>query len=129
MKTFLCKNCGKENTWKRSTTNTYCNNTCQQQFQRQAVITRGINGENIKAERSTLRSYLQDQNGYRCSICNITDWNTKPITLQVDHIDGDASNNTFINLRLLCPNCHSQQDTWGAKNKGNGRKSRGLPLR
>lgn len=129
MKTFICKNCSKENSWKRSTTNTYCNNVCQQQFQRKNVITRWLAGENIKAERSTLRNYLAEQKGYCCSICTIVDWNGKPITLQVDHIDGDASNNIFTNLRLLCPNCHTQQDNWGAKNKGNGRASRGLPLR
>jgi len=44
----------------------------------------------------------------------------------LDHIEGDASNNLPNNLRLICPNCDSQSDTFGAKNYGKGRKSRGM---
>jgi hypothetical protein len=128
MKTFICKNCGNENCWKHSTTNTYCNNTCQKQYEKNTSIKKWLEGENIKAERVTLRGYLSECKGYQCNICNTSEWNGRPITLQVDHIDGNAGNNTFHNLRLLCPNCHSQQNNWGGRNKGNGRASRGLPL-
>lgn len=61
---------------------------------------------------------------YRCSNCSLSSWNNKPITLDLDHIDGDSSNNTFENLRFLCPNCHSQTDTYKAKNYGFGRHVR-----
>ena len=126
---FICRNCGTENKCKRNTTNTYCNNKCQQQYQRNASIQKWVSGDNISADRRTLRGYTTHTVGYFCNICNIDNWNDKEITLQVDHIDGDASNNRYNNVRLLCPNCHSQQPTWGARNKGNGRAARGLPLR
>lgn len=48
----------------------------------------------------------------KCSICNITEWMGKPLTLHLDHIDGDSFNNTKENLRLVCPNCHSQTETY-----------------
>jgi len=52
-----------------------------------------------------------------CSICNLSNnWNGKPLILQVDHINGDNTNNTPTNLRFVCPNCHTQTDTYGHKN-------------
>lgn len=80
------------------------------------------------SERPTLRKCLSHLLGYYCAICNISNWEQRPITLIVDHIDGDASNNFPTNLRLLCPNCNSQTPTFGGRNKGSGRKARGLPL-
>jgi len=53
---------------------------------------------------------------YECSICKLNSWLDKPISLQIDHIDGNPFNNTIENLRLLCPNCHSQTPTFAGKN-------------
>jgi hypothetical protein len=53
----------------------------------------------------------------RCSECKISLWNGKPINLELDHIDGVRTNHKFENLRLLCPNCHSQTDTYRSKNR------------
>ncbi|MFA6159158.1 MAG: HNH endonuclease signature motif containing protein [Candidatus Paceibacterota bacterium] len=41
-----------------------------------------------------------------------------PLTLEIDHIDGNPENNEKENLRLLCPNCHSQTSTYRGKNAG-----------
>ncbi len=47
------------------------------------------------------------------SVCNITStWNNKSINLHLDHINGIHDDNRLENLRLLCPNCHSQTDTY-----------------
>jgi hypothetical protein len=60
---------------------------------------------------------------YRCAICNINVWRDQPITLNLDHIDGDGTNNRLSNFRFLCPNCDSQQPTYGYKNRGRYRES------
>jgi 5-methylcytosine-specific restriction endonuclease McrA len=53
----------------------------------------------------------------KCAECGITDlWNGKSLSLELDHINGDKHNNTRENLRYLCPNCHSQTNTFRVKN-------------
>ena len=54
---------------------------------------------------------------YECAECKISEWNGKELVLHLDHIDGDSSNHVKTNLRFLCPNCHSQTETWCGKNK------------
>ena len=54
---------------------------------------------------------------YTCSICNIHEWCNQPISLQMDHINGNHTDNRLENLRLLCPSCHSQTSTYAGKNK------------
>jgi hypothetical protein len=63
---------------------------------------------------------LIEEHGYLCNICSINKWNDQPIILELDHIDGNSDNNTRENLRLLCPNCHSQTPTYRGKNKKAG---------
>lgn len=54
---------------------------------------------------------------YKCSSCGIDEWIGKKLSLHLDHIDGDNTNNELENLRFLCPNCHSQTKTYCGKNK------------
>lgn len=50
--------------------------------------------------------------GHQCEECKNTEWLGQPIMLEVDHINGDRTNNSELNLKLLCPNCHAQTPTW-----------------
>ena len=53
-----------------------------------------------------------------CQLCGVeTNWNGAKLVLHIDHVDGNWLNNTLSHLRFLCPNCHSQTDTFGTKNK------------
>lgn len=55
---------------------------------------------------------------YQCKKCeNPGEWMGEPVTLQLDHINGDNSDQRIDNLRWLCPNCHSQTETWGFKSR------------
>jgi len=53
----------------------------------------------------------------KCEECGIKDWNNKPISLQLHHKDGNSHNHLEYNLKILCPNCHSQTPTWGFKKR------------
>lgn len=53
----------------------------------------------------------------QCSCGQGPVWMGKPLTLQVDHIDGDRFNNLISNLRILCPNCHTQTETYSSKKR------------
>lgn len=63
-------------------------------------------------KRDTLKKHLIHERGHQCQKCENTEWLGQPITLELEHIDGDNQNNERSNLLLLCPNCHSQTPTW-----------------
>ena len=111
----------------------YCSNKCQWQQQYNDFLenwhngtvtgSRGISTRNIS---NHLRRFLLEKFGEKCSQC---DWgkrhpDTNRVPLEVDHIDGNADNNSEKNLRLLCPNCHSLTSTFRNLNKGQGRSWR-----
>lgn len=54
---------------------------------------------------------------YICAECGQgPEWNGKPLTLELDHINGVNNDNRLSNLRILCPHCHSQTDTYCGRN-------------
>lgn len=55
---------------------------------------------------------------YKCEICGLSEWQGKPISLQLHHLNGINNDNRLSNLQLLCPNCHSQTENFGTKGKG-----------
>lgn len=71
----------------------------------------------------SLRKRLVEDHGW-ADVCMIPGcpsplpvWNGLPLCLQVDHIDGDHTNNLVENLRFACPNCHTQTDTYSNKTR------------
>ena len=57
----------------------------------------------------------------RCARCGISEWLGEPLALELHHINGDRFDNRVENLELLCPNCHSQTDTYSGRNGRPGR--------
>jgi len=57
----------------------------------------------------------------RCVECGLTEWRERPLSLVLDHINGNNRDHRIENLRLLCPNCHSQTSTFAGRNKGRRR--------
>ena len=63
------------------------------------------------------RLLLARLKGLQCEICGLAEWRSQAISLELHHKNGDGRDNRLENLQLLCPNCHSQTDTWGGRNK------------
>ena len=75
--------------------------------------------------RGIFRDYIMEQQNHCCAICGMPNiWNNKPLVFILDHINGDAAYSARENLRLICPNCDSQLDTYKAKNKNSARTKR-----
>ena len=126
---LLCGNKPKRSTYK------YCSNKCQQLNQFREYIKkwklglrngdRGIVTKNIS---SHIKRYLVEKYGEKCFICK---WSKKHsvtgrVPLEIDHINGNSGDNSEINLRLICPNCHALSANFRNLNKGNGRTWRML---
>jgi 5-methylcytosine-specific restriction endonuclease McrA len=85
--------------------------SCRRHFSVEELARNPANRGNIK--RRLLESgALKDE----CSICGIREWQGKPLSLQIDHINGERLDYRLENLRILCPNCHSQTETFGGRN-------------
>ena len=66
-------------------------------------------------KRRIINEKLLEQSCAECGIVN--EWNNKKLVLQLDHINGKNNDNRLENLRFICPNCHSQTETFSCKKK------------
>lgn len=78
-----------------------------------------IQGNRNDSARGRLRAKVLEEGliPYLCGICGISEWNGEPLTLTLDHRDGNSGNHQMENLRFLCPNCDSQQPTYTYRNR------------
>lgn len=128
-----CKFCNTELTNRRA--KYYCSNKCQGLYRRKEkndLIS--FNDDNRSIPHRALRNYLIDKYGAKCMGGPTEDtkdcrWDkinphSGLCPIELEHIDGDSSNNSLENLRLLCPSCHSLTATYKGLNRGKGRHKR-----
>lgn len=74
--------------------------------------------DSLYTSMANLKRRLQNELGWEhiCFKCKLKEWNNQPVPIQIDHINGEHTDNRIENLRFLCPNCHAQTDTYAGKN-------------
>jgi Zn finger protein HypA/HybF involved in hydrogenase expression len=80
-----------------------------------------LNGVPIQSHKLKLRLIAEGLKQHKCECCGIKEWNNKPAPIELDHINGNHHDNRLENLRLLCPNCHAQTETYRGKNKSSSK--------
>ena len=123
-----CPNCGNEFTPSkngRGGVTECCCQPCAAELKSKRNYQEYLKDNSIADGRRNMQSFKKfflEEQKHKCSICGIEDtWQDKPITFVLDHVDGNADNNNRENLRLVCPNCDSQLDTYKSKNKNSAR--------
>ena len=101
----------------------YCSYRCQRAGEWAGMKQRLLAVGCVEQPR-TAKRLLADTRGYRCEVCGLCNWQGAPLMLTLDHEDGNPYNNSIANLRLLCPNCHSQTGSFAGRNRGYGRVAR-----
>jgi hypothetical protein len=113
-----CDHCDSELT--KSYQTTFCSSECR----KDTIEDKLLRGE--RCSPGAIRRYLFRTRPHECEICKGTEWHGRPMPLVMDHMDGNPTNDHPTNLRLICPNCDRFLPTFGNRNRGYGRKSRGI---
>ncbi len=80
-----------------------------------------MNFDQLKTQEARRKAVLSEQKN-RCNRCDLIEWLGEPISLELEHKDGDRHNNSRENLECLCPNCHSLTPTWRGRNRTSCRR-------
>ena len=123
----VCLDCGKP--LKKGHKTPYCLEHYRQHQREEKIsnwLSTGQTGMSVDTTiRGAIRDYILQEQNCKCAICGIPNqWNEKLLNFVLDHIDGDASNSCRENLRLVCPNCDSQLETFKSRNKNSARNAR-----
>ena len=124
-KKYYCLNCGKA----LEGSHKYCSNKCQMDYEYKQWVTKYKEDNSIAKSTKwgqipkVLKRYIFEKFENKCCKCGWHEVNpyTNTIPLEIDHIDGNAENNSEDNLQLICPNCHSLTSTYRGANRGHGR--------
>jgi hypothetical protein len=96
----------------------YQNGAHQLRLKPEQILVRIPRGANRTKPHMLRRALVELGRIYRCERCgNDGTWLGRPLSLDIDHIDGDFHNNLATNLRYLCPNCHSQTPNFAGRSK------------
>ena len=124
----ICKTCKTEYKVSKNSEGIYCSNKCQGKDARDKVVDAWLSGSLSAVDasgqlRSSIKIWVKTRDSNKCVLCGWGSINptSGKIPVEVDHIDGDHTNNVPTNLRTICPNCHSLTSTW--KNTGNSKVS------
>lgn len=111
-----CAHCGGPISGRSlSSTARFCSISCSNRS-RVGTVYDGTYLKSKAVNHRRARRGLIERDGERCKKCDLAPvWMGMPLVLQIDHIDGDRTNNDLSNLRLLCPNCHTQTPTHGTR--------------
>lgn len=85
----------------------------------ESILIRGSSYNRVELKRRLIKESLLEEKCYECGISS--EWNGKRLSLQLDHINGICNDNRLENLRLLCPNCHSQTETFAGRRVSYGK--------
>lgn len=88
------------------------------------VLIEHSNYNRVRLKKRLIEAQMLQNSCYVCNIAN--SWQGKELVLHLDHINGVKDDNRIENLRLLCPNCHSQTDTYCSKNKAKKNLANGI---
>jgi hypothetical protein len=116
IRTITCIACGTETTNPK-----YCSRLCgsnhrTEQSKQKVIAGNGSHGQ--------VKNYLISIHGNKCMGCNDTHKRGIRLVMELEHKNGNSSDNQLENCELLCPSCHSVTPTYKGKNRGNGRATR-----
>ena len=128
-KEVKCKHCHEQI---KTRAKSFCSNKCQAELKQKSCLEKWLNGDMKSHNGKTfqvkpfVRRYLIEKSNYKCSECGWGERNQASgnVPLEIDHINGIASDGSISNLRVLCPNCHSLTSTFRNLNKVKGIRDR-----